>query len=157
MQGILINFLAATHCSSYHYCTISFNKTQNYIIRRFKSCLRCVEVVKVENYRQLSQLKIRLKAANIYLFKVNNRSTRKRFEIYLKLTIKTPERRHDVVPVFLSLTLNIFHTSFYCFYHWLWTSKCLLGKYFHNGKQFHKVNSSSLTSQLCQIKLSLSE
>ena len=32
--------------------------------------------------------------ADIYLFKVNNRSPRKRCEIYSKLTIKTPERRH---------------------------------------------------------------
>ena len=32
--------------------------------------------------------------ANIYLFKVNNRSTRKKCEICSKLTIKTPERRH---------------------------------------------------------------
>ena len=39
--------------------------------------------------------------ANIYLFKVNNRNTRKRCEICSKLTIKTPERRL---------------TSFWCFY-----------------------------------------
>ena len=32
--------------------------------------------------------------ANIYLFKVNNRSTRKRCEICSKSTIKTSERRH---------------------------------------------------------------
>ena len=32
-------------------------------------------------------------AANIYLFQVNNKSTRKRCEICSKLTIKTPERR----------------------------------------------------------------
>ena len=31
--------------------------------------------------------------ANIYLFKVNNRSTRKRSEICSKLTIKTLDRR----------------------------------------------------------------
>ena len=31
---------------------------------------------------------------NIYLFKVNNRNTRKRCEIWSKLTIKTPERPH---------------------------------------------------------------
>ena len=31
--------------------------------------------------------------ANICLFKVNNRNTRKRYEICSKLTIKTPERR----------------------------------------------------------------
>ena len=34
--------------------------------------------------------------ANIYLFNVNNRSTRKRCEICSKLTIKTPERRQEV-------------------------------------------------------------
>ena len=32
--------------------------------------------------------------ANIYLYKVNNRNTRKRCEIYSNLTIKTPERHH---------------------------------------------------------------
>ena len=32
--------------------------------------------------------------ANIYLFKVNNRNTRKRCEIFSKFTIKIPERRH---------------------------------------------------------------
>ena len=32
--------------------------------------------------------------ANIYLFKVKSRNTRKRCEIGLKLAIKTPERRH---------------------------------------------------------------
>ena len=32
--------------------------------------------------------------ANIYLFKVNNRNTRKMSEICLKLTIKTPEQPH---------------------------------------------------------------
>ena len=35
---------------------------------------------------------MRLLAAN-YMFKVNNRKTRERCEIYSKLTIKTPERR----------------------------------------------------------------
>ena len=41
--------------------------------------------------------------ANIYVFKVNNRNTRTRCEIYSKLTIKTPK------------------TSFCCFYSKLWT------------------------------------
>ena len=45
-------------------------------------------------------------------FKVNNRNTRKRCEIYSKLTIKTREQRHDVALVFLLLTLNIFHIFF---------------------------------------------
>ena len=58
---------------------------------------------------------------NIYLFKVNNRSTRKRCEICSKLTIETPERRQwrlsgifivnfenisHLLLVFLLLTLN---------------------------------------------------
>ena len=42
--------------------------------------------------------------ANIYLFKVNNRNTRKSCEICSKLTIK--------LTVFLLLTLNIFHVFF---------------------------------------------
>ena len=58
----------------------------------------------------------------IYLLKVNNRNTSTRCEICLKLTIKTPERRHwrrssvfivnfehilHLVLVFLLLTLNM--------------------------------------------------
>ena len=46
--------------------------------------------------------------ANIYLFKINNRNTRKRRVIIAKLTMKAPE--HDVVLAPLLLTLNIFHT-----------------------------------------------
>ena len=34
--------------------------------------------------------------ANIYLFKVNNRNTRKGCEICSKLTMKTPEQSHCV-------------------------------------------------------------
>ena len=51
--------------------------------------------------------------AGIYMLKVRN--TRARCEIYLKLTIKTPER-HDLHSGVLLLTLNIFHTLFYSFY-----------------------------------------
>ena len=43
--------------------------------------------------------------ANIYLFKVNNRKTRKRCEICSKLTIKTTERRHLFL-VFSQLTFT---------------------------------------------------
>ena len=46
--------------------------------------------------------------AGNYMFKVNNRKTRTRWEICSKLTIKTP----GVVLVSLLLTLNIFHTLF---------------------------------------------
>ena len=44
-------------------------------------------------------------SANIFLFKVNERNTRKRCEIFSKLTIKTPERRQR-------RRVKIFHTFF---------------------------------------------
>ena len=61
--------------------------------------------------------------ANIYLFKLNNRNTRKKWKICSKLTVT------NVFLVLLSLTLNLFHTFFYCFYCWVWTSKCYLSIY----------------------------
>ena len=41
------------------------------------------------NYRKVASNNV----LDIYLFKDNNRNTRKKCEICLKLTIKTPERR----------------------------------------------------------------
>ena len=40
-------------------------------------------------------------------------------QIYLKLRIKTPE----LCLLLLLLTLNIFSTSFYCYYWWIWKDK----------------------------------
>ena len=65
----------------------------------------------------LISLEILTKATGIYLLKNNSRNTRTRCKICSKLTIKTPERRHQngaigVVLVSLLLTLNIFHTLF---------------------------------------------
>ena len=74
--------------------------------------------------------------AKINLLKVNKTNSRKRCEICLKLTIKTPERRHwRRIGVFI-VTSNIFHT-FFCFHSWLWTSKCRLPLRFF--KQFLKL------------------
>ena len=61
-------------------------------------------------------------AANKYMFKVNNRNTKKWCEICSKLTIKTPDV-NDIVLVSLILTLNIFHTFLWCFYCCLLTVK----------------------------------
>ena len=47
-------------------------------------------------------------AANVYLFKVNKRNTRKD----VKYVQKTPERRHSAGSGVLLLTLNIFHNIF---------------------------------------------
>ena len=63
---------------------------------------------------------------DIYLFKFNNGNTRKRCEICSKLTIKTPKRRQRRRSGVLLLTAIMFHTFFWCFYCWLWTSKYLL-------------------------------
>ena len=62
-------------------------------------------------------------SANIYLFRFINRNNRKRCGICSKLTIKHQNDFNDVVVMFLLLTLKIFHTLFWCFYTWLWTSK----------------------------------
>ena len=80
---------------------------------------------------QLLILTIRTLVCNpvgIYLFKVNDGYTRTMCEICSKLTIKTPERRHDVFLVSLLLTFNKFHTLFLCFHCWLWTRKYWLRK-----------------------------
>ena len=55
---------------------------------------------------------IKIFSVAIYLFKVNNGSTRARCEISSKLTIKTPEQRYWRRSGVLLLTLNIFQTLF---------------------------------------------
>ena len=50
--------------------------------------------------------------ANIYLFKVNSRNTRKRYEICLKFRINRIKSCSGVFPV-------------KCFFCWLWIGKCL--------------------------------
>ena len=64
----------------------------------------------------LPNIQVSSYTANIHLLKVNNRNTRKRYEICWKLSIKTVERRHCHGSVFLLLTLNMFQTFFLCFY-----------------------------------------
>ena len=61
------------------------------------------------------------------LLKVKKRSTRTMSEIGLKLTIKHQNDVNNVVLVTLLVPLNRFHTLLWCFYYWLWTSKCRLG------------------------------
>ena len=60
------------------------------------------------------QLKvIKKNVPSLYLFKINNRSTRQRFEICLKLKPKKKQNDvNDVALVFLLLALGIFHTFF---------------------------------------------
>ena len=60
------------------------------------------------------------KSSRYVLFKVNNRKARAICEICSKLTIKTLERRHWCSSGVLLLTLNRFHTFFWCFQCWTW-------------------------------------
>ena len=68
-----------------------------------------------------------LNQANIYLFKVNNRNTRKRYEICSKLTIKTPERRHWRSSCVYIVNFEHISHLYLVFLLLLWTSKCKLG------------------------------
>ena len=54
-------------------------------------------------------------AVNIYLFKVTNRNIRKRYEIFSKPTINTPERHQQHHSGVLLLTLSIFYFFFLVF------------------------------------------
>ena len=75
--------------------------------------------------KQVLWIYLSISLANIYLFKVKNRNTRKRYKISSKLTI-----RYQIdVNVVLLLVLNISQTFFKCFYCWLWIGKCLLVRF----------------------------
>ena len=100
----------------------SFNIQFSYAwIKSARRMLNTVFPVVLETVREKSAtgkgyVKFRFQAilgkaftSNIYLFKVDNRDTRKKHKICSKLTIKTPEQRQG--HVFL-LTFNIFHASF---------------------------------------------
>ena len=113
--------------------------------------------------------------ASIYFFKVNNRNARKKGQTCSKSTIKTPERCHcrsfgvftnyDKNSFFFFfffnyavwsgrgdwLTLDIFHIFFYCFYCWLWTSKCKLGIYWKDISKILQVRRRFHTEFLWQF------
>ena len=58
------------------------------------------------------------------LLKVSNKNTKKKSEIFSRLTLKTRDRRHWRRSGILLLALKRFHTLFWCFYCWLWAGKC---------------------------------
>ena len=60
-----------------------------------------------------------------------------------KLTTKASKQHHDVVLVSLLLTLNRFHTLFWCFHCWLQTSKYQLGLLLTRNQQ-NTINTISL-------------
>ena len=66
------------------------NSYSGKIFLRFAKICFC----KICSIHEILPLRTNYNPAKIYLFKVNNRGTRKRYEICSKLTINTPERRH---------------------------------------------------------------
>ena len=100
---------------TYTQCELHIKAVQDLFINCFKKSLKhrglTFELYKLKENRSNEP-------ANIYLFKFNNENTRKRCEIRSNLIIKTPERQ-----IYSLLTLNIFHTVFWCFYCWPWISK----------------------------------
>ena len=55
-------------------------------------CTEAIDVLQKE--KELKNWVVKFDPANFYLFKVSNRNTKKSCEIYSKLTIETPKRRH---------------------------------------------------------------
>ena len=61
---------------------------------------------------------------------VINRNTRERCKIYLKLTMKTPERLYWLRSGVLILDSEHISHLFWYFCCWFWTGKCLLGLFY---------------------------
>ena len=62
----------------------------------FEDIISCLEKTADDLFKWFTNNGMKANAHNpfgIYMFKVNNRNTRTRCEIYSKLTIKTPEQR----------------------------------------------------------------
>ena len=83
-------------CNNYR---LSFGKKMK--ISGLKNCFKKREHVMMQLYKSFP--------VKIYLFKVNNKNTRKWSEICSKLAMKTPQNVIEVALVSLLLTLNIFY------------------------------------------------
>ena len=94
-QNISLNY--GIICSILHYLFLSFLRLTLLNVFPFSWCWCCCQRSYLkQNLKDLSRLfgLWSRKPGNTYLFKVNNRNTRKKCdEICSKLTIKTPERR----------------------------------------------------------------
>ena len=106
-QILVISFLFYKDCSVKHSAKLtSFPQTIFKIFEIFWS----VSLLKMEEINLHSKT---------YLFKVSNKNARKWCEICLKLTIKTPKRRHwHLFGVFVVNFEPISHL-FYCLHCWL--------------------------------------
>ena len=76
---------------------------------------------------------------NIYLFKFSKRNTRKWWEIYSKLTIKTPERRHCRSGIYIVNFDHISHLFLVFLFLTLSNKKILGGKYLHLSRSLFLI------------------
>ena len=76
------------------YASIPLTTSDPTLLRTYLLIVRAAFFTSLRNVAKDVMKVFRANPTNIYLFKVNNRNTRKRCEICSKLTIKTPERRH---------------------------------------------------------------
>ena len=99
----------------------------------------------------------------IYLLKVNN-GNRTMCDIFSKLKIKTPERRHwcGSGNFIIFSTLNRFHKLFLCFHFWLWTRKCWLGWFLSWIKiqseeitRNRKINMNAVIKETCNESIKI--
>ena len=81
------------------------------------------------DYKNFINLLIDTFLAAIGLFNITSGNTITMCEIPSKLTRKTSERNQVCRLMSLLLTLNEYHTMFWCFYCWQWTRMCRLGCY----------------------------
>ena len=105
-QGFNVSVCSALQKIFVIACVLDIMRFEN-ILQFFLIAVIAVHVINNKNYQTFHP-------SGIYLRQVNNRNTRTRFEIYSKLTIKTPER-HQL-------------TSFQCLYCKLYThfTACLV-------------------------------
>ena len=76
------------------YASIPLTTSDPTLVRTYLLIVRAAFFTSLRNVAKDVMKVFHANPTNIYLFKVNNRNTRKRCEICSKLTIKTPERRH---------------------------------------------------------------
>ena len=81
------------HCSTLKLAIPSLHKNLLEVRNDVEKCFPTRLCGTLTHLKKIFSVKIKVFAANIYLFIVNNRDTRKRYEICLKLSINTPERR----------------------------------------------------------------
>ena len=98
--------LLSLHC-------VRWDALAHYLKHGFSNVyFKTTQVSDLQTYGSSTNCGCNLNPINIYLFKFNNRNTRRRCDICSKLTIKTPERRPWRRFGVLLLILNKFHTFF---------------------------------------------